>query len=112
MESILSSKLCARSVPLERILIARGSRGPRIQEIIDLAREAETPVRFEDRGALDRLATVKSHQGVVAIGSEKKYAELEDVAPLPNCWWFSMAWKIRTISAPSSGPRMRRARAP
>ena len=30
--------------------------------------------------ALDRLAGVKSHQGVVALGAEKKYAELEDVA--------------------------------
>ncbi len=66
--------------PLERILVARGAGGHRLQEIIDLARDAGTPVRFEDRGALDRLAGVKSHQGVVALGSEKKYAELEDVA--------------------------------
>jgi 23S rRNA (guanosine2251-2'-O)-methyltransferase len=65
---------------LERILIARGAGGHRLQEIIDLARQAATPVRFEDRGSLDRLAGVKSHQGVVAIGAEKKYAELEDVA--------------------------------
>ena len=55
--------------------------GPRIQEIIDLARETDTPVRFEDRGALDRMSSVKAHQGVVALGSAKKYAELEDVAP-------------------------------
>lgn len=66
--------------PLERILVARGAGGHRLQEIIDLARLAGTPVRFEDRGALDRLAGAKSHQGVVAIGAEKKYAELEDVA--------------------------------
>jgi 23S rRNA (guanosine2251-2'-O)-methyltransferase len=67
--------------PLERILIARGAGGHRLQEIIELARTAGTPVRFEDRGALDRIAGVKSHQGVVALGSEKKYAELDDVAP-------------------------------
>jgi 23S rRNA (guanosine2251-2'-O)-methyltransferase len=66
--------------PLERILIARGAGGHRLQEIIDLARTTETPVRFEDRGALDRLAGAKSHQGVVALGAEKKYAQLEDVA--------------------------------
>src|SRR6202041_1981376 len=48
---------------------------------IDLARTTGTPVRFEDRGALDRLAGVKSHQGVVALGAEKKYAQLEDIAP-------------------------------
>ena len=67
--------------PLERILIARGLAGPRIQEVIELARENDTPVRFEDRSALDRLATVKSHQGVVALGGAKQYAELTDVAP-------------------------------
>jgi 23S rRNA (guanosine2251-2'-O)-methyltransferase len=67
--------------PLERILIARGLAGPRIQEIVDLARESDTPVRFEDRGALDRLATVKSHQGVIALGSAKQYADLSDVVP-------------------------------
>src|SRR5665213_2658373 len=47
-----------------------------------LARNAGTPVRFEDRAALDRLAGgAKSHQGIIALGSEKKYAELEDIAP-------------------------------
>jgi 23S rRNA (guanosine2251-2'-O)-methyltransferase len=66
--------------PLERILIARGAGGHRLQEVIDLARSSSTPVRFEDRGALDRLAGAKSHQGVVALGSEKKYADLDDVA--------------------------------
>jgi 23S rRNA (guanosine2251-2'-O)-methyltransferase len=67
--------------PLERILVARGLAGPRIQEVIDLAREAGTPIRFEERSALDRLATVKAHQGVIALAAAKKYAELSDVAP-------------------------------
>jgi 23S rRNA (guanosine2251-2'-O)-methyltransferase len=67
--------------PLERILISRGAGGHRLQEVIDLARTTGTPVRFEERGALDRLAGVKSHQGVVALGAEKKYAALEDIAP-------------------------------
>ena len=49
--------------------------------MIDLARGTSTPVRFEERGALDRLAGVKSHQGVIALGSAKKYADLEDILP-------------------------------
>lgn len=65
--------------PLERIVVARGAGGHRLQEIIDLARTAGTPVRFEDRGTLDRMAGVKSHQGVIALGSEKKYAELDTI---------------------------------
>ena len=42
--------------PLERVLVAQGAGGPRLQEIIDLARQADVPVRFEPRAALDRLA--------------------------------------------------------
>jgi 23S rRNA (guanosine2251-2'-O)-methyltransferase len=66
--------------PLDRILIARGAGGPRLQQIIDLARRASVPVRFEERGGLDRLAGTATHQGVVAVGASKQYAELEDVA--------------------------------
>lgn len=65
--------------PLERILVARGAGGNRVQEVIDLARKNNTALRFEERGSLDRLAGVKSHQGVLALGAEKKYAQLEDI---------------------------------
>ena len=67
--------------PLDRILIAKGAGGPRMQQIIDLARRAAVPVRFEERAGLDRLAGTPAHQGVVAVGASKRYAELEDVAP-------------------------------
>ncbi len=66
--------------PLERILIAKGAGGARLQQIIDLARRASVPVRFEDRAGLDRLAGTPAHQGIVAMGAAKQYAELEDVA--------------------------------
>ncbi|WP_180542454.1 23S rRNA (guanosine(2251)-2'-O)-methyltransferase RlmB [Nevskia soli] len=65
--------------PLDRILIAKGAGGTRIQQIVDLARTATTPVRFEPRDALDRLAGSGVHQGVVALGAAQKYAELDDV---------------------------------
>src|SRR5690242_11630089 len=66
--------------PFDRILIARGAAGPRVQELIDLARKASIPVRFEERAGLDRLAGSAAHQGVVALGAATRYAELEDVA--------------------------------
>jgi 23S rRNA (guanosine2251-2'-O)-methyltransferase len=66
--------------PLDRVLIAKGAGGARLQEIIDLSRRSATPVRFEERAALDRLAGSASHQGVVALGAAKQYAELGDVA--------------------------------
>jgi len=66
--------------PLDRVLVAKGAGGARMQEIIDLSRKNATPLRFEERGALDRLAGSSAHQGVVALGSAKEYADLEDVA--------------------------------
>jgi 23S rRNA (guanosine2251-2'-O)-methyltransferase len=65
--------------PLERILVAKGSGGPRVQEVIDRARERSTPVRFEPRASLDRLAGSAAHQGVVALGATQQYTELDDL---------------------------------
>jgi 23S rRNA (guanosine2251-2'-O)-methyltransferase len=66
--------------PLERILVARGASGPRVQEIVETARRASVPLRFEPRQSLDRLAGSLAHQGVVALGAAKLYSELEVVA--------------------------------
>ncbi len=63
--------------PLDRIVIAQGAGGPRLQEIIDLARRAGVPVRFEPRASLDRLAGSSAHQGVIALGAASKYADIE-----------------------------------
>jgi 23S rRNA (guanosine2251-2'-O)-methyltransferase len=66
---------------LERLLVAQGAGGPRLQEIIDLARRASIPVRFEPRAALDRLAGTSAHQGVVAMGAAQRYADFDGLAP-------------------------------
>ncbi len=66
--------------PLDRVVVAKRAGGARLQEIIDLSRRNSTPLRFEERAALDRLAGGAAHQGVVALGAAKQYAELEEVA--------------------------------
>jgi 23S rRNA (guanosine2251-2'-O)-methyltransferase len=66
--------------PLERVLIAKGAGGPRLQEIVELARGASVPVRFEPRAALDRVAGTAAHQGVIAMGAAQKYSDLDAVA--------------------------------
>ena len=53
--------------PMDRVLIARGAGGARVQEIVDLCRQARVPVRFEPRDALDRISGGAAHQGVVAL---------------------------------------------
>jgi 23S rRNA (guanosine2251-2'-O)-methyltransferase len=65
---------------LDRVLVAQGAGGPRLQEIIDLARKASVPIRFEPRSALDRVAGTPAHQGVVALGAAQKYADIEEIA--------------------------------
>jgi 23S rRNA (guanosine2251-2'-O)-methyltransferase len=69
--------------PLDRVLIAQGAGGPRLQEIIELARRASVPVRFEPRSSLDRLAGTSAHQGVVALGAARQYTELDAVLGAP-----------------------------
>ena len=64
---------------LERIVIARGRHGERIEELVQLARTRGVPVRFEDRGQVDRLAGTRDHQGVVALGAAKPALGLEDL---------------------------------
>lgn len=64
--------------PLEKVLIAKGTAGPRIQEIVDLCRDLTVPVRFEPRETLDRASKGITHQGVIAFGATQNYAELGD----------------------------------
>jgi len=66
--------------PMDRLLVAQGAGGPRLQEIIDLARRAGVPVRFEPRSALDRMAGSSAHQGVVALGAARQYADIDAAA--------------------------------
>lgn len=65
--------------PLEKVLIAKGAAGPRIQEIVDLCRQNSIPVRFEPRELLDRASKSVPHQGVIGFGAVHSYVELDEV---------------------------------
>src|SRR3974390_152764 len=66
--------------PLDRVVIAKGASGPRLQELIELCRERGIPVRFEPREQLDRAAGGQPHQGVIAFGAAERYASLKETA--------------------------------
>ena len=68
----------------DRIVIARGRQDTRVEEIVRLARGQNIPVRFEERGQLDRLADSKDHQGVVAVVAARAAATLEDILAAAN----------------------------
>ncbi|HEX3682636.1 MAG TPA: 23S rRNA (guanosine(2251)-2'-O)-methyltransferase RlmB [Bryobacteraceae bacterium] len=65
--------------PLDKVLIAKGAAGPRIQELVELCRSQSIPVRFEPRASLDRAANGAPHQGVIAFGSVRSYVALDQV---------------------------------
>jgi 23S rRNA (guanosine2251-2'-O)-methyltransferase len=69
---------------LDRIVIARGRQDARVEEIVQLARERNIPLRFEDRTQIDRLAGSKDHQGVVAVAAARAAATLEDILAAAN----------------------------
>jgi 23S rRNA (guanosine2251-2'-O)-methyltransferase len=66
--------------PLDRVLIAKGAGGPRLDEIIALCRARKIPIRIEAREQLDRAAKGAPHQGVVGFGAAEQYASLDDTA--------------------------------
>jgi 23S rRNA (guanosine2251-2'-O)-methyltransferase len=70
--------------PLDRIVIARGRHGTRMEEIVRRARERNVPVRFEDRGQLDRLTNSRDHQGVIALAASRAAIELEDLLAMKS----------------------------
>lgn len=61
-----------------RLVIASGRRGASVDRVLSLASRQGTPVVFEDRAVLDRLAGPVVHQGVVGFCRPFRYASLED----------------------------------
>ena len=65
--------------PLDRVLVARGRHGERLDALVQLARRHNVPVRFEEREQVDRASGTREHQGVVAFAAAKPPATLEDL---------------------------------
>ena len=70
--------------PMDRIAIAKGRQDSRVEEIVQLARQQGVPVRFEERGQIDRMANTRDHQGVVALAAARAAASLEDILAEAN----------------------------
>ena len=65
--------------PIERVLIAKGAAGQRIQEVVDLCRQRGVPVRFEPREQVERAAPGATHQGIVAYAAAHRYLDIGDL---------------------------------
>jgi 23S rRNA (guanosine2251-2'-O)-methyltransferase len=66
--------------PLDRVVVAKGAGGARVQELLALCRERGIPVRVEPRDRLDRASNGANHQGVIAFGAAEKYSSIDETA--------------------------------
>lgn len=64
---------------MDRLAVAKGHHGSGLQEIVDSARAAGIPVRFEGRSQLDRWSGGGTHQGVVAWTAALAYRDADEV---------------------------------
>ena len=71
--------LKARGRAFEYVAVARERHDQRVQRIIAECRKHGVAVRYTPRDELDRLAGRPSHQGVVAVTSEKQYVDVDDL---------------------------------
>jgi len=73
---------------VDTVLVRKGQREAKVQEIVALADENRIKVQFVDDAVLRRLYS-GSHQGVIAVTAAVEYAELDNLimsvadAPLP-----------------------------
>lgn len=65
--------------PINKLLIAKGSREGSINKIIALAKEKGIVIQEVERSYLDSISSTHAHQGVIALVSPKEYAEPEDI---------------------------------
>ncbi len=64
---------------IERICVERGQRNPRIQEIVDLARQSHIRISFEERSWMDRKSEGARHQGILCFAAEMATLDADDV---------------------------------
>jgi len=75
----VAESLKARGRAFEWVGVATERKDLRLQKLIQDCRKSSIPVRFLPRVELDRMAGSGSHQGVVAVTSNKQYNDLDDL---------------------------------
>lgn len=75
----VSEALKSRDRSFDYVAIAKDRTDPRIQRIIDDCRESGISVRFVRREEIDRETKTRTHQGVMAFTSRKKFSDLDDI---------------------------------
>ena len=66
-------------VTIEKVLILKDAPNINSKPVVTMCRDKKIPVQFVDRYALDRLCKGGDHRGFVAVTTEYKYADMEEI---------------------------------
>ena len=75
----VAEALHSRSRSIHYVAVARERRDARVQDVVDRARTAGVVVRVLAREELGRIAGTDLHQGVIAVGGGRAYADLDEL---------------------------------
>ncbi len=64
---------------IDKIMIADGAKEGSIKKIIGMAKDKNIVVQYVNKSKLDEISTSHAHQGVIAIVSDYKYYELDEL---------------------------------
>ncbi|MEG0180988.1 MAG: 23S rRNA (guanosine(2251)-2'-O)-methyltransferase RlmB [Peptostreptococcaceae bacterium] len=64
---------------IDKLMIANGAKEGSIKKILGMAKDKNIVVQYVDKNKLDEISTSHAHQGVIAIVSDHKYYELDEL---------------------------------
>lgn len=64
---------------IEKLMVSNSSKEGSIKKIIAMAKEKNIVIQYVDKHKLDEISTSHAHQGVIAVVSEYKYYELDEL---------------------------------
>ena len=75
--TVLEAFNAGRSI--KKLFVLKGIKDDKINKLIDDVKQLGTPISFLDRNELDKMAEIKSHQGIIAEVEDYKYYTVDDI---------------------------------
>jgi 23S rRNA (guanosine2251-2'-O)-methyltransferase len=72
-------KEALESGPVQRVFLAKGTKGDNLDDIVSLAKEKRVMCDWVDRRKLDQMSGTDTHQGIVAQVAPFQLSDLEDI---------------------------------
>lgn len=70
--------------PIEKIMVNKASKEGSIKKILAMAKENKVIIQEIDRHKLDEMSESHAHQGVIAITSDYRYYDLDEILEIPR----------------------------